>query len=202
MGLRPRMLAAVMLVVGIGIGLSRRGGPPPQPDRVRTAAAAAPSGTATNGESRPEGVLPRESPRRSDSPVPASPSRDPAGREDRRFAESSLEAREERIDRDDSFGPNEPGLPFPQEVDSDGGAEDYERYRDGPVARSKPGDAGTDAGPQTEQESALTKRERALEAQGCFPPFSPCRMDTDCCGFSVCRSRPGTISGNFECTPR
>ena len=101
--------------------------------------------------------------------------------------------------RDDTFGPDEPGLPFPHEVDGDGAYEDFQLYRDGPVSRSGSVDLEAGADPLSEPEP--TKRERALEAEGCFAPFSSCRIDTDCCGTSVCRSAPGTISGSFECTP-
>ena len=96
---------------------------------------------------------------------------------------------------DDTFGPDEPGLPYPEFVDEDGARDDFERYGDGPVSQSRPEvEDGT-----TTASGTLVDTDEGFE-ESCLPAFSACRRDTDCCGVSVCRSRPGTISGFFECT--
>ena len=85
-------------------------------------------------------------------------------------------------------------------VDERSAEEDYARFGDGPVA-SRPqahlnatgSDASDDVSDRSPSDNAKT--------ESCLPAFSACRTDTDCCGRSVCRSRPGTISGSFECTP-
>ena len=78
-------------------------------------------------------------------------------------------------------------------VDEDGAAEDFEQFGDGPVVRTEAGDREADP-------EAPPEREEELAVESCSSAFSPCRQDSDCCGASVCRSRPGTISGHFECT--
>lgn len=95
---------------------------------------------------------------------------------------------------DDTFGPDEPGLPYPEFVAEDGAREDFERYGDGPVPQSR-----TEAAADTTTASRTLGTDEGFE-QSCQPAFSPCRRDIDCCGSAVCRSRPGTISGFFECT--
>jgi hypothetical protein len=96
---------------------------------------------------------------------------------------------------DDTFGPDEPGLPYPEFVDEDGARDDFERYGDGPISQSRPEvEGGT-----TTASGTLEDTDEGFE-ESCLPAFSACRRDTDCCGVSVCRSRPGTISGFFECT--
>jgi len=89
------------------------------------------------------------------------------------------------------------GLPFSQFVDEEGAADDFERYGDGPVSRGWPeaeGRGATESRPWEDSDGEP-------EAEGCVPLFSSCRRDSDCCTASVCRSRVGTISGSFECTP-
>ena len=105
------------------------------------------------------------------------------------------EPRQARVDLDAALGPDEPGRPSSQFVDEEGAADDFERYGDGPVSRGWPeaeGRGATESRPWEDTEG---------EAEGCVPLFSSCRRDSDCCVASVCRSRVGTISGSFECTP-
>jgi len=98
--------------------------------------------------------------------------------------------------RDESFGPDVASLPFPPAIDGTRAAADYAEWGDGPLRRNATGPEDRHAG----HERGTDKPEQELGTDACFPAFSACRRDTDCCGSSVCRSRPGTISGYFECT--
>lgn len=102
----------------------------------------------------------------------------------------------QRGDRDGSAEPDEPGLPDASEsVDEEGAAEDFERFGDGPVSTysfESVDREATDRSPSTDLEGNR-------DAESCLAPLSRCRRDADCCGASICRSRPGTISGHFIC---
>jgi hypothetical protein len=80
----------------------------------------------------------------------------------------------------------------PEPVDEAGAAEDYARFEDGPVPRNSNGDRGS---------GASGNHHSNEEREACFAAYASCRRDRDCCGTSVCRSRPGSISGHFLCTP-
>ena len=98
---------------------------------------------------------------------------------------------------DETFPPDEPARVVPAPVDEDGAASDYALYGDGPALRrgvdlegSRAYDLQPDATP-----------DEGVETESCLPPLTAgCKRDSDCCGTSLCRSRPGTISGHFECS--
>jgi hypothetical protein len=121
----------------------------------------------------------------------------PLGEEDAEPTEppSSVTRPEEfRIARtygDESLEPSEQSVRFPTDVDEDGAADDYARFEDGPILSDDPSALNAADSPTVPD---------VIEAESCAPAFSACRMDTDCCGDAVCRARPGTISGSFECT--
>ena len=197
------VLAAVTLLVGISIGVLLPGAPPPEAqspgerERVNPGArdshavddsefecaanSKASQATATGREEeRAALVLAATNPPRAEFPLG-----------------DFRESRQDRVDLDAALGPDEPGLPFPQFVDEEGAADDFERYGDGPVSRGWPEAEGRGAAESRPWQDANGES----EAEGCVPLFSSCRRDSDCCVASVCRSRVGTISGSFECTP-
>jgi hypothetical protein len=101
--------------------------------------------------------------------------------------------------RDDTLDADDPDEFLPPDrvaVAESGAAADYAEYEDGPVRRD-PLELEDESGNDDPEADGLDEE---LEAERCLPAYSTCRKDTDCCGFSVCRSRPGTISGYFECT--
>lgn len=102
------------------------------------------------------------------------------------------------IDRDETAGRADRRLAYSASVEKESAAEDFERFHDGPVsaASRKREEAESD----TLKNASSTDSERESEIESCVAPFSRCRQDVDCCGASVCRSRPGTISGHFVCT--
>ena len=90
-------------------------------------------------------------------------------------------------------------------VYEEGAAEDYAMFNDGPVRRNDAAvedPSETDDDPSALSEDARETRTEESEFEGCLPAFTRgCQRDTDCCGASVCRSEPGSISGNTHCTP-
>jgi hypothetical protein len=189
-------------MVGIVIGVFFRNDPQPPTEPAQTNSSAGSSDTvdrppesAANSSASEPGAEETADSRRLESRAATNTPRRDAGRSDREFRESDpAEDHQEHVYRDDTFGPDEPSLAFPQIVDEDGAADDFERYGDGPIVRSEADNLAADT-------RAASDRERELGDEGCLRAFSPCRQDSDCCGASVCRSRPGTISGHFECTP-
>ena len=179
------MLATVALLVGIGIGVFLREDPPePQRPEVPVRAGSRATHPDTVDESASESST--TATRREEARAPTALAAD-----DSRPSEPGRE----RVYRDETFEPAEPGLPYPQFVDETGADDDYERYGDGPVSAGSPESEDREA-----TENRLREDRGESEAESCLPPFSSCRRDSDCCGASVCRSRPGTISGSFECT--
>ncbi len=202
MNSRSLVLAAATLLIGIGIGswLQR------DPGRVRPTGA---SLQTDSGALESASAAPAANPgarstagAKATKPGALAALRPPrvAGRTPRaelRYDDRPAGPRRQAESRDDSFGSDELGLPIPEFVDEDGAADDFERYGDGPVSRSR---REAEVGAETASR-AMEDESPAFEAETCRPAFSPCGRDADCCGASVCRSRPGTISGYFECTP-
>jgi hypothetical protein len=202
---RSLLFAAAALLVGINIGFFLQSKPP----EVKPPGAPGPvsgpvaSGAIVESASKrlPNGTpsAATEERRAHTAPVTATAARSD-GSETPHASRSLTSLRaddgsKQREYRDDTFGPDEPGLPLYLPIDEEGAAEDFERFGDGPVRRSMPEVEGRPAGEQATEELDV-------EPEGCLAPLSRCRQDVDCCGTSVCRSRPGAISGHFECTPR
>ena len=101
-------------------------------------------------------------------------------------------------DGDETVGRADHRLAYSAPIEEESAAEDFERFHDGPVsaASRKRDEAESD----TTKNASSTDSERKREVESCAAPFFRCRQDVDCCGASVCRSRPGTISGHFVCT--
>ncbi len=210
MNSRSLVLAAVALLVGIRIGVLLQSDPPEaRPAGAPARSASQPQDSEAIDESASEWTANTKlsaatEAMRAEAPVlgtmatttsPCDCSVTPQA--DRSFRDLRAgEALQEREYRDEAFAPDEPGLLFPIRVDEDGAAEDFERFGDGPVSRSMP-----EAEDRPTEDRATEDLDVEPEAEACLPPFSGCRQDVDCCGTSVCRSRPGTISGHFECTP-
>lgn len=209
MNSRSLVLVAVALLVGIGIGVLLRSDPPeakpvgaparsdPRPEYSEAIDESASEWTANTeliaaaealqAEAPVSGPLSITTSARGGSAMPQA---------DRSFTDPSVgEALREREYRDETFGPDEPGVRFPTRIDEGGAAADFERFGDGPVSRSVP-----EAEDRAAEDRGIEDLDVEFEA-GCLPPFSGCQQDVECCGTSVCRSRPGTISGHFECTP-
>lgn len=77
---------------------------------------------------------------------------------------------------------------------------DFEKFGDGPVARTPSEVERLDDSNERSHKKAAEDEQVEQDGKSCLGPGMACRRDTDCCGASVCRSRPGTISGHFECT--
>lgn len=206
MSFRSLVLAAVALVIGIGIGVFLGGDPPKAtPAAVPTRVASSDESSQAIGESTSKPIANTKrsadsEPMRAEAPVSrtlaavAPPRGASTLQVDRTPRDPRAgEALQEREYRDDTFGPDEPGLPFPVPIDEDGAKADFERFGDGPVSR--------EVAEEEDQDRVTEDLDAEPEAEFCLPAFSGCRQDIDCCGTSVCRSRPGTISGHFECTP-
>ncbi len=203
MNSRSLALATVTLLVGVGIGLLLKDAPEPQspgaPPQAGQGAAhsrevhesasalmASPGAgftTASKREKTRALAVGRPAPGVGDTP-----------QIDIALADSRRGEPRQPEYHDDTFGPDEPGLPYPEFVDEDGARDDFERYGDGPVPQSR-----SEVAEDTTTASRTLDTDEGFE-QSCQPAFSPCRRDVDCCGSAVCRSRPGTISGFFECT--
>ena len=207
MNTRSLLPIAIALAVGIAIGIGFKPGffeaESPQEQARYTPVHSDRMDSPASAPTR----MPRPDAPASSKPVPARSSGAPdaeaawhaeseAPRD--RFASSALVDAERAGAgyRDEPFGPDEASLPFPLAVDETGAAADYAEYSDGPVRRdpTEPDDR------RTGDERGENEPKQDFDAEACFPAFSACRKDTDCCGSSVCRSRPGTISGYFECT--
>jgi hypothetical protein len=102
------------------------------------------------------------------------------------------------IDRDETAGRAGRRLDYSAPIEEEGAAEDFERFHDGPVSAASKKREEAESG--TMKNASSTDLERKREIESCVASFSRCRQDVDCCGASVCRSRPGTISGHFVCT--
>jgi hypothetical protein len=102
------------------------------------------------------------------------------------------------IDRDETTERADRRLAYSAPIEEESAAADFERFHDGPV--SAPSPEREEADRDTMKNASSTDSERKREIEGCVAPFSRCRQDVDCCGASVCRSGPGTISGHFVCT--
>ncbi len=210
MNSRSLVLAAVALLVGIGIGVLLRKDPPEAPSpgapeqtissaRNSDAVDESASERAANSKGSSTTADRREEAWGSSAPAARKPPRGGSGTpqgEPSRVDSRPREARQERVYRDETFGPEEPGLPLPLFVDEEGADDDFERYGDGPV--SPAWHEAEDRGATESRPGEDIGGESGVE--GCLPLFSSCRSDSDCCSGSVCRSRPGTISGSFECT--
>ncbi len=197
MRMNPLGLAMSCLLVGVAAGWWMSGEwdrvyMPPTVSRPQTGAAEALSEQVRSPSV--ESIEPRIVRPVSNSPLAASTgaSEDTAqGDADPLNAAYYEQAPETKIDRADEWDARTgPGL----EEDDDEAArrrqEDFEAYNDGPVIYVE----GTDPDPEG-------KAEPLEEGDTCLLLGSPgCRKDRDCCGSLVCRSRPGTISGFWECT--
>ncbi len=207
MNSRSLLPAAFALLVGISIGVVFKpdffaAGLRQEPARSTPARSARPDSFG----SAPAAMLEPDSPA-SSRPELARSSQAPsaeAARQDESESSQDGFAFGARLDaengravyRDDTFGPDEASLVFPTAVDEAGAAADYAEYGDGPLRR----DATRPTDRPGSDERGANEPDQEFEADACLPPFSACRKDSDCCGSSVCRSRPGTISGYFECT--
>ncbi len=190
MNSRSLILLAIALVAGIAIGLIAS-------EPLRDATTTSPQGVADPSSNQPERV--GATPSRSPAPVGIHVAPTIAQAETLEMSAGANTPNPQRGDWDDRDGSAEPDeLALPDAALSlyeEGAAEDFERFGDGPASTY----SSESIDRETTEHGPSTDLEGNRDAESCLAPSSRCRRDADCCGASICRSRPGTISGHFIC---